>query len=264
MAKDYKILKLFIPILVTIYIILVSLVIGLIEEKVIAYWYHTLLVVVAYVLVIFATMFLIRKIYYNIFPESKKYSFTFPKMTNILGLLMIAPFYTTIMNRVYIWFYRLMGNAAIKSTHFETISEILLFSITAVFLTPVLEELVFRFMTISPYKTRKGKIFSLLSISLLFGFLHFHNSYSFIESIMDGLLYGLVFLSTRNIFYSITLHFAHNLYVSIMGILINLNMPGLYLEDKISIIYSNNYWIAIWFIIAILGVFLIKNAKKEK
>ena len=46
MAKDYKILKLFIPILVTIYIILVSLVIGLIEEKVIAYWYHTLLVVV--------------------------------------------------------------------------------------------------------------------------------------------------------------------------------------------------------------------------
>lgn len=81
---------------------------------------------------------------------------------------------------------------------------------------------------------------------------------------MDGLLYGLVFLSTRNIFYSITLHFAHNLYVSIMGILINLNMPGLWLEDKISIIYSNNYWIAIWSIIAILGVFLIKNTKKEK
>lgn len=156
-----------------------------------------------------------------------------------------------------------MGQTVKHGTDFETIPEILVLSIVSVFFAPVIEELVFRFMALSPYRSKIGKATALVIISLLFALMHRHNSYIAIISGIDGLLWGIVFLLTKNIWYGITMHFTNNLMVSFAGILLNLKAPKIWIADDISLIYFGNEWLLFFGVLALVGILLIKASHNK-
>ena len=90
----------------------------------------------------------------------------------------------------------------------EELREDLTASIHTVLLAPVLEELCFRQMAISPFRSRRAQIVVCVIMGLLFGFLHVRN---FPGAFFSAMVYGLVFIWSRNIWYGIVLHAGHNL-----------------------------------------------------
>lgn len=81
--------------------------------------------------------------------------------------------------------------------------EDLIASIHAVLLAPVLEELCFRQMAISPFRRRGAQVAVCVVMAVLFGILHVRNSPG---AFFAAMVYGLVFIWSRNIWCGITLH----------------------------------------------------------
>lgn len=259
MHKDHRILKCFLPVLTVLYVAIFTLLIGMITDREMVRWYHYALETLAYLMFILLTVLLLGKCYPHIFPEYARYSFCLPPKKDIFVLLMLMPLYTAVLQRLFLFFYSLAGETIKRGTDFETIPEILVLSIVSVFLAPVIEELVFRCMALSPYQSKIGKAAALIIISLLFSLLHWHNPYTAIISGIDSLLWGTVFLVTKNIWYSITMHFANNFMVSFAGILLNLKVPKIWIEDNISLICFGDEWLLIFGVLALVGILLIKS-----
>ena len=133
------------------------------------------------------------------------------------------------------------GNDIVAAIDVETIPELLVLSLSSVFIAPVLEELIFRYFGLTPYESVKGKVLSLISISLLFGLLHIHSPYNALAATIDGLLYGATFFKSKNLLIPIVLHITHNAMVSITGVLYNMGVGGITINETPSLIFFN-YW----------------------
>jgi membrane protease YdiL (CAAX protease family) len=133
--------------------------------------------------------------------------------------------------------------------------EDLLASFHAVLLAPVLEELCFRQMAISPFHRRSSQIFVCILVAVLFGSLHVRN---FPGAFLGALFYGMVFIWSRNIWYSVLIHAGRNLTVTLvavyswfgLGEIQMAKIPVLFLLDIKIIIIS--------IVLALAGIVLIK------
>lgn len=263
MHKNHRIIKCFLPLLTVLYAVIFTLLIGVITDREAVRWYHYALETVAYLLFILQTALFLRKCYPKIFPESAKYSFCLPSSKDIFALLLLMPLYMAALQRLFLFFYSFTGQVVKRGTDYETIPEILVLSIVSVFFAPVIEEFVFRFMALSPYQSKMGKATALVIISLLFALLHWHSPYTTVISGIDGLLWGIVFLLTKNIWYGITMHIINNLMVSFAGILLNLQAPKIWIEDNIFLIYFGNEWLLFFGVLALVGILLIKASHNK-
>ncbi|WP_439444134.1 lysostaphin resistance A-like protein [Listeria aquatica] len=93
----------------------------------------------------------------------------------------------------------------------------ILFSLGSV-LSGLTEEVYFRYLFIGRIFT-KHKYLGLIISSFLFGLAHYFLEYTFVSTIaymIIGLFFGLIYLKTNNIWYSIAIHVANNFCFSIL------------------------------------------------
>lgn len=94
----------------------------------------------------------------------------------------------------------------------EVFSSKLYYFITAVFLAPIVEEIVFRGIILNRLKVRWGTGTAIIVSSVLFGILHFRMA--IVGAIVFGVCMSLVYLKTRKILITMTIHFINNLFAA--------------------------------------------------
>ena len=206
------------------------------------------------------TLFLIYRLLPRLFPSASQFPLRLPTLPVALGLLIIAPLWLVIEG------YTVYGITSLfHAVHLETLSctteemrEDLLASFHAVLLAPVLEELCFRQMAISPFRRRSSQIIVCILVAVLFGILHVRN---FPGAFLGALFYGMVFIWSRNIWYSVLIHAGRNLTVTLVAVYSWLGLGEIQMA-KIPVLFLLDIKIIIISIVlALAGIVLIKMRK---
>jgi len=163
------------------------------------------------------TFFLVNHVEPILFPSSRQFIQNEPKWSVLIGLLMIAPLWSVTEGYIIYGLTSLVKDVQMESLTYTTaeLREDLLASVHAVLLAPVLEELCFRQMAISPFRRRGIQVAVCVVMAILFGVLHVRN---FPGAFLGAMVYGLVFIFSRNIWYSIALHAGHNMTATFLAI----------------------------------------------
>ena len=204
------------------------------------------------------TLFLVLRVEPKVFPTAKQFPLKLPKVSVIAGLLLIAPLWLVADEYIVYGITSLVHNLQMKPLTYTTaeLREDLLSSVLAVLLAPVLEELCFRQMAISPFGRRRTQIAVVVVMAILFGILHVRN---FPGAFISALFYGLVFIWSRNVWYSVILHAGNNLTATLLavycwlqpGVIQMTSTPVIILPDMKVIVASS--------LLAIAGGLLIKK-----
>lgn len=163
------------------------------------------------------TYILVHRVEPKVFPEAKQFSLKMPKPASILGLLLLAPLWCVVEGYAVYGLTSLTHTVQMEPITYtsDELRDDLLASFHAVLLAPVLEELCYRQMAISPFQRRRTQVVVCLVVALLFGILHVRN---FLGASLAAMLYGLVFIWTRNIWSAIILHMGHNLTATLLAV----------------------------------------------
>ena len=208
------------------------------------------------------TLFLVQRVEPRVFPAAAQFRIKRPLIPVFFGLLLVAP----------LWFvakdYMVYGLTALAHpvqltplTYTATeLREDLLAGVHAILLAPVLEELCFRQMAISPFRSRGARIAACVVVALLFGLLHVRN---FPGAFIDAMFFGLIFIWTRNIWYSVALHAGCNLMATFLAVyswlglgdLMKASTPVIVLPDAKVIIGS--------IVLLAIGLLLLKPIMKR-
>ncbi len=178
---------------------------------------------------------------------------------------MIAPFIIVFNYEIVYTVLKLFGNAPELEPNTITLDSIradLPFAASAVLCAPVIEELSFRYMALTPFRKKSHRITVMIVVSVIFGVLHIRN---WCSVILDALLLGTVFLKARNINYTILIHAFKNLWVMPLTALSLLGVNGIVESvtgSTIIILFPTGIKIAVC-ISALLGA-LVMFSKKPK
>ena len=153
----------------------------------------------------------------KVFQEAAEFPPKRPKFKIIAGILLIAPLFFLVQEYIVYGLASLCNNLQMESLTYsaEELREDLFNSIHAVLLAPALEELCFRQMAVSPFRRRCAQVVVCIVMALLFGLLHIRN---FAGSAFGALAFGLVFIFSQNIWYSVALHVGSNLMATLLAI----------------------------------------------
>lgn len=139
--------------------------------------------------------------------------------------------------------------------------EDLLASVHAVLLAPILEELCFRQMAISPFRRRGAQITVCVVMAILFGILHIRN---FPSAFLDAIIYGLIFILSRNIWYSVVLHAGGNLTATLLAVYCGLGFGNLQMTKTPVIVLPDTKAIIGSIVLAVVGILLIIRFSRSK
>lgn len=257
MKRGQKAFKFFLPLLIILYdMVMMLLVEGLLANISDLYWYYYVIEAFVYIIVIGITYFFIKKLYTKCFPESASYQIGKVSFFVVLGIFLCMFAWYIIEWRILCECFLLNQGTIIPTQDIETIPEILLLSIHAVFIAPVFEELTFRY-SLSAYKSTRGKMTAMLLIASLFGLLHISSFYTIVKAGFDGVLYGVGFLKTKKLIVPILMHIGSNACTTLFGILYSMEVGGITLNDSPALMYFNNYWLAAAVLAAIFGFLLL-------
>ena len=120
------------------------------------------------------TLFLVCRVEPKVFPSAKQFPLSLPKLSVFAGLLLIAPLWLVAEEYIVYGVTSLAHSVQLKPLTNTTaeLREDLLSSVHAVLLAPLLEELCFRQMAISPFRRRGVQIVVCVVMAILFGMLH--------------------------------------------------------------------------------------------
>ncbi|MFD2518479.1 CPBP family intramembrane glutamic endopeptidase [Salinimicrobium flavum] len=143
--------------------------------------------------------------------RSKKFNVTVkkPDLFIILFLLLIL-LGTEFINRPFLDLNRLFNNTPAKFIYEGFSTSEIYGTITAFLIAPVLEELFFRKFLFQKLLIKKGFLTALLVSSVLFSLIHWETPLNLIPAFIMGLISAVIFYRTKNIGYSILLHFLYN------------------------------------------------------
>lgn len=96
----------------------------------------------------------------------------------------------------------------LNEKYFNNIPEIFLFSILAILLAPVLEELLFRGIILQKWSTKWGVRAGVIASSLLFAILHLNTG--IISIFIGGIGFSVLYLKTRNLLTPVLCHSFYN------------------------------------------------------
>lgn len=204
------------------------------------------------------TLCLVQYVEPKMFPAAERIPLKFPTISVILGLLLIAPLWLVAEG------YIVYGMASLaQPVHMEPLTytteelrEDLLSSVHAVLLAPVLEELCFRQMAISPFRSRGAKVVVCIVMAFLFGMFHVRN---FPGAFISALVYGFVFIWSRNIWYSVILHAGRNLAATLLAVYCCLKLGDMQMAKIPVIILPDMKVLVASLFLAIAGVLLLKK-----
>ena len=209
------------------------------------------------------TFFIVKRIEPKVFPEAKQFSMKWPVFPVVAGLLLIAPLWLIVQEYLVYGFTSLIYTVKLEPIAYtsDEIREDLLASVHAMLLAPVLEELCYRQLAISPFRRRGAQIAVCMVMAVLFGIPHVRN---FFGSFLAATLFGLVFIWSRNIWYAILLHAGSNLSATLFAVYCMLGF-GEVRMSKIPVIFMPDVKFTIaCVVLAIAGVYLIKKKHTKK
>ncbi len=207
------------------------------------------------------TMFLVNRVEPSVFPEARQFQIKRPMLRFIGGLLLIAPLWFVAKEYIIYGLTWLVHTVQMEPLTYSTaeLREDLLAGIHAVLLAPVLEELCFRQMAISPFRSRRAQIVVCVVMAILFGMLHVRN---FLGAFIDALFYGLLFIWSRNIWNSVALHAGCNLTATLLAIYCWLEIGDLQMAKTPMIILPDAKLVIGSIILSTIGILLIKPKMK--
>ena len=200
------------------------------------------------------TLVLVHRVEPKVFPTARQFPLTLPKVSIIVGLLLIAPLWLVADEYIVYGITSLVHNPLTYTT--AELREDLLSSVHAVLLAPVLEELCFRQMAISPFGRRRTQIVVVVVMAILFGMLHVRN---FLGAFISAIFYGLVFIWSRNVMYSVALHAGCNLTATLLAVYCWLQLGEMHMTSTPVIILPDMKVIVASLLLAIAGGLLIKK-----
>ena len=209
------------------------------------------------------TFFIVKRVEPKVFPEARQFSMKWPIFPVVAGLLLMAPLWLVVQEYLVYGFTSLINTVRLEPIAFtpDEIREDLLASVHAVLLAPVLEELCYRQLAISPFRRRGAQIAVCMVMALLFGILHGRN---FFGSFLAATLFGLVFVWSRNIWYAVLLHAGSNLTATLVGVYCLFGLGEVQMS-KIPVIFMPDAKFTIaCVVLAIAGLFLLKRKLPQK
>ena len=204
------------------------------------------------------TLFLVKRVEPKWFTSVRQFTLKIPKWPIIIGLFLIAPLWLVAEGYLVYGLTSLFHTVQLETLTYTTseLREDLIASIHAVLLAPVLEELCFRQMAISPFRRRWAQIAVCVVMGVLFGLLHVRN---FPGAFLSAMVYGLVFIWSRNIWYGIVLHAGHNLTATLLALYCWLELGDIQMA-KVPVIFLVDAKVIVGnIILAAVGVLLIRN-----
>ena len=209
------------------------------------------------------TFFIVKRVEPKVFPEARQFSMKWPIFPVVAGLLLMAPLWLVVQGYLVYGFTSLINTVRLEPIAFtpDEIREDLLASVHAVLLAPVLEELCYRQLAISPFRRRGAQIAVCMVMAVLFGILHVRN---FFGSFLAATLFGLVFIWSRNIWYAVLLHAGSNLTATLVGVYCVFGLGEVQMS-KIPVIFMPDAKSTIaCVVLAIAGLFLLKRKLPQK
>ena len=204
------------------------------------------------------TLFLLHRVEPKVFPTAKQFPLKLPKIAVVVGLLLIAPLWLVAKEYIVYGVTSLVSSIQLKPLTYTTaeLKEDLLSSVHAVLLAPILEELCFRQMAISPFRRRGVQIVVCVVMAVLFGMLHVRN---FPGAFISAMFYGLVFIWSRNIWFSVTLHAGSNLSATLLAVYCWLKLGDMQMTNIPVIILPDMKVIIASLVLAIAGGLILKK-----
>ena len=116
-------------------------------------------------------------------------------------------------------------------------------------------------MAISPFRRRGARIVVCVVMAILFGILHVRN---FPGAFISALFYGVAFIWSRNIWYSVTLHAGSNLAKTLLAVYSWLQLGDMQMTSIPVIILPDIKVIIASIFLALVGVLLLNLNRKYK
>ena len=207
------------------------------------------------------TLFLVHRVEPKMFPAADHFSLKLPRFPVFAGLLLMAPLWLVAKEYIVYGITSLVHTVQLEPlTHTTSeLREDLWSSVHAVLLAPLLEELCFRQMAISPFRRRGAQIVVCVVMAILFGMLHVRN---FPGAFISAMLYGLVFIWSRNIWCSVALHAGSNLAATLLAVYSWLRPGNMLMSQTPVIILPDMKVLIASMFLAIPGVLLLSRFYK--
>ncbi|MBR5170875.1 MAG: CPBP family intramembrane metalloprotease [Muribaculaceae bacterium] len=209
------------------------------------------------------TVFLVQRVEPKLFPVARQFQLKRPMALLIVGLLLIAPLWFVAKEYILYGLTCLVHTVQLEPLTTYTTSELreeLLGSVHAVLLAPILEELCFRQMAISPFRSRRAQIAVCVVMALLFGMLHVRN---FPGAFINALFYGAIFIWSRNIWNSVALHAGCNLTATLLAVYCWLGLGDLQMAKMPAIILTDAKVVVGSIVLAVVGLLLIYSKRNK-
>ncbi len=207
-------------------------------------------------------LFLVQRVEPRLFPAANQFRLKLPKSSVFVGLLLVAPLWFVAKDYIIyglMWLFHPVQMEPLTYTTPE-LREDLLSSVHAVLLAPILEELCFRQMAISPFRRRGAQVAVCVVMAILFGMLHVRNV---LGASINALFYGMIFIMSRNIWNSVALHAGCNLTVTLLAVYCWLGLGDLQMAKTPMIILTDAKFVVASIVLFIAGIVLI-NIKRRK
>lgn len=204
------------------------------------------------ILVILFTLWLIRKPLTKLFPQISRYGFQRPKGHVLWLIALTMPLFVLLSHYALYAIASSMGQVSLHPFTDYAPGEIwqdLYRTLGAVLLVPLLEELCFRMMALSPIKRRGRQLVCALLVSVFFGLLHTTN---LILVTFHGIVFSLLFLLTGQILYSVFSHACLNLTATLLGVLDHCGVWRIRQSDFPTILLVETPWA--WGVVAALAL----------
>lgn len=206
------------------------------------------------------TLYLVHRVEPIVFPSSKDFPLKLPPMYIFVGLLLTAPLWLVIEENLVYGITSLFHTVELEPLTYTTeeLREDLLSSVHAVLLAPILEELCFRQMPIAPFPRRRSQIVVCVVMALLFGVLHVRN---FPGAFFSAMVYGLVFIWSGNIWYSVALHAGRNLTATLLAVYSWLQLGDMQMAKIPVIILPDIKVVVVSVMLAVAGGYLLMRKR---
>ena len=202
------------------------------------------------------SLYLVHRVEPKVVPSARDFSLKLPPMYVFVGLLLLAPLWLVTEDYLVYGMTSLFHTVELEPLTYTTdeLRKDLLSSVHAVLLAPILEELCFRQMAISPFRRRRVQIVVCVVMALLFGVLHVRN---FPGAFFSAMVYGMVFIWSGSIWCSVARHAGRNLTATLLAVYSWLQLGDMRMTEIPVIILPDIKVVIVSLLLAIVGGYLL-------
>lgn len=207
------------------------------------------------------TVWIIRKPLTKLFLQMGEYPIRLPAWYVVALLLMVTPLWCILRGKML---HILLPTAEMQTMTYaaDELKTDLILSLSAILVGPVYEELCFRFLPLAAYRRKTTQVLVGLLMALFFGLLHTKN---LLGSLVDALIFTLVFICTREIGISMVLHGCINLWPTVFCVLAHFDVLEIQ-RSSMPVIWliGDRTTLVIAVVMAVMGVAVYLLGKRKR